>query len=65
MEMNMGYTEQRNMIDKIISQLPEDKQTFFLTKLKKIDARKGGSHRIGITGILSMLKAELTNNQQN
>lgn len=61
----MGYTEQRNMIDKIISQLPEDKQKFYLMKLKKIDTRKGGPHRIGITGILSMLKIELTNNQQN
>jgi hypothetical protein len=53
-----GYTEQRNELDRLIKKLPEADQKVFLEKLKKIDQREGGSHRIGITGLLSALKKQ-------
>jgi len=53
-----GYTEQRNEIDRLIKKLSEEEQKVFLDKLKKIDQREGGSHRIGITGLLSALKKQ-------
>jgi putative protein kinase ArgK-like GTPase of G3E family len=58
----MGYTEQRNLIDKLICTLNEERRKFYTDKLAKMDKRTGGAHRAGITGLLSMLKTE-TNNE--
>jgi hypothetical protein len=56
----MSYIQQRNEIDKMIESIKDEtKKTFYQEKLKKMDTRKGGSHRIGITGLHSILKKEV------
>lgn len=55
----MGYLQQRALIDSLMTKLPEERRKFYAEKLAKIDKRDGGSHRVGITGILSMLQKEV------
>ena len=57
----MGYTEQRNLIDKLMNELNEERRKFYTDKLAKMDKRTGGAHRVGVTGLLSMLKNETEN----
>ena len=61
----MSYLQQRNEIDKMIELIKDEaKKSYWIEKLKKMDTRQGGSHKVGITGLHSMLKKEVQNGRQ-
>lgn len=56
------YSAQRSEIDRLISKIyPNDKRDAYKERLKKIDAKEGGAHRVGITGLLSELRKTVKN----